>query len=278
MSNKIFVVLIIVAILLFVSLSQEEPLDLSLSIDPCLGGNTCFIGEILKLNIKLNPSNLEHTGTEKSVDINPENFGTPINEKIIVGNESKIKIPISLSIKEGPYTLTVNSNLEDYGDIWLKIKHFIWDLIGKKYTSSKIIELRYPKIKIEELGYKCNNTGFYIEEIKLKLEEPLLNDVECKIRIVVDKLVSTNHKLLVEGQVDEQFHYYETEYSKINKADLTGAIQKIEFLAGPAIQQTNTRLVPICLIEDRDIEIKNQERLLEKCSVNKKGILDIFKS
>ena len=183
--------LIILAIVIIVPITRQEPVDLSVSLQPCIGGTICFVGEILKLNIKLNPSDTTLAGKEKYVTIESKLFETTPNEKIIVGNETRLEIPMSLSINEGPYTITVNSNLEDAGKFLLKIKHFLWEIIGGQYSSSTSIEVRYPKVYVENLGYQCNNGGFYIEEIKLKLEESIFNEMECKIRIYTDNLVST---------------------------------------------------------------------------------------
>ncbi len=268
--NKSYL-LILLVILLIIPITRQEPVDLSVSLQPCIGGTICFVGEILKLNIKLNPSDTTLMGKEKDITIESDIFNTKY-EKIIVGNETKVEIPMSLSINEGPYTIIVNSNLEDAGKFLLKIKHFLWEIVGGQYSYSTPIEVRYPKVFVEDLGYQCNNAGFYIEEIKLKLEEPVFNEMECKIKIYTDNLVTTNHELVKENQFNENLHYYETNYSKINKADLTGSIQKINFIAGPAIQQTNTKLVPVCLIDGRDVEIKPSEKPLKRCYVNGKSV------
>ena len=114
--------LIILAIVIIVPITRQEPVDLSVSLQPCIGGTICFVGEILKLNIKLNPSDTTLAGKEKYVTIESKLFETTPNEKIIVGNETRLEIPMSLSINEGPYTITVNSNLEDAGKFLLKIK------------------------------------------------------------------------------------------------------------------------------------------------------------
>ncbi len=269
MNNALKIILafiVIVLILGVISLLKDDPVNLSLSLNPCLGKTICFFGETLKLNVLLNSKDLDILGKNRTVYIDSVFGKKP--ESVTIGNFSEIDIPIETSLSEGNYKISVSSDFINNKDLLLKIKYLILGFFGQKYQASKSIEIRYPLMKVNTVGYQCNARGFYFEEIKLKLEDPYITELNCKLRIYVDKFVTTNHNLLTKIDYTDQFDYYESNYSKINKLDLTGSVQKISFFAGPAVQQTNTRIVPVCLINGQNIEIKTQEIKMPKCPMS----------
>ncbi len=262
----IFIVFIALVIGVFI---QKEPANIQLSIKNCFGGKICWIGQTISLGINFKINNDKLNGVNKSLMIRSVDGGI-ITQNIVVGNESNVKIPIGVSLSEGDYKLMVSSELIDTNNVFLTIKRWITGLFGEnEYKASQEITLKYPIVKVEDVGYKCNQRSFYFDEIKLKLEDPYVDQLNCKLRIYVDTtFVHTNHELLTKNPGSPYVDYYENKYSQINKKDLTGSIQKVTFVVENAVQQTNTRLVPVCLIENNDVEIRNQEINLKKCEVN----------
>jgi hypothetical protein len=268
MNNNTVGIMVILGIILAIGvlycLSQDYPVQVGLSLKPCLGGNVCFLGEDLKLDINLNAKNPHFNGENQTVSIESKIYNKDI--PVTVGNSTEITIPLSASLSSGDYEFKIKSFVNLNEDLPTKIRN----LFHMGTSDKKVVLVRYPLVKIVDVGYKCQSKGFYFEEIKLKLEDPAVTELVCKFRIYVDKLyVTTNHALLTnrEGPTTD-FDYYETNYSKINKIDLSGSVQKISFTAGPAVDQTNTKIVPVCLINNKDIEIVEQSITKTKCPVN----------
>ena len=257
--------IIVISIGIIYCLNQDYPVQVSLSLKPCfLGGNICFLGEDLKMNIDLNAKNSRFIGKNQTVSIKSEIYNNDIS--IIAGNSTEIIVPLSASLSSDEYEFKINSFVNINEDLPTKIKNFF----HMETSDKKTVSVRLPIVKIVDVGYKCTNNGFYFEEIKLKLEDSAVNELNCKFRIYVDKLyVTTNHPLLTKKEDSNNFDYYETNYSKINKVDLSGSVQKISFIAGSAVDQTNTRIIPVCLINNKDIVIIDQEVSKIKCQVNK---------
>lgn len=266
---------LIIIILLVSSFFKEDPIDITASFG-CIGGSYCLVGEILKLNVKINSNEEMLTNQNKSISVLSDAIqGEQILNTAIIGSDTQLSVPLKLSLQEGRYNVEITSDLINAGGFFdrlrLGIKYAVYDLFGKKYTYSEEIEVRYPIVKSANVGYVCKDKGFYLEEVKLKLEDRKLQELNCKLRIYTNKLVSTDHALLVESPLDAQFHYYDSNLTLINKNDLSGSIQKVSFNADPAVEQTDTKIVPVCLVGNNEIEIQKYEEKLVRCKVNKKS-------
>jgi len=271
-------IVIFMILIVLISFAKGDPIDITADIG-CIGGNYCLVGEILKLNVKINNYDNSLINQSKPINIISDAIlGEEIANTAIIGVNNELSIPLKLSMKEGTYKIKVTSDLINVGNSFdklrLGIKYLIYDLIGKKYTFKDEIEIKYPFVEPEDVGFKCNGNGFYLEEVKLKLEDTDFKEFECKIRIYTNKLVSTNHRLLIRSPLDEYYHYYENNFTTINKADLTGSIQKITFTADPAVEQTDAKIVPVCLIDNNEVEIEKYKKKLLRCKVNKKSPWD----
>ncbi|MBI5392285.1 hypothetical protein HZA96_00310 [Candidatus Woesearchaeota archaeon] len=270
----IIVVVFIILIPIF-SLFKEDPIDITASFG-CIGGSSCFVGEILKLNVKINSNEETLTNQNKSISvISTAIQGEQIVNTTIIGADTQLSIPLKLSLEEGKYKIKITSDLVNVGGFFdkvlLSIKYLFYEIFDIKYSYTQEIIVRYPVVKSTSVNYVCTDKGFYFEAIKLKLEDNNLQELNCKMRIYTNKLVSTSHSLLSESPLSAQLHYYDSNFTNINKKDLSGSIQKVSFFADPAVQQIDTKIVPVCLIENNEIEVKKYEERLLRCKVNKKS-------
>lgn len=247
----------------------DEPVDLTISSKTCLGGKTCIVGETLSLNVKLNQdSRLIKTkfDTELITDIP----GLKENPSLNFENNTEVEIPITIpvNINEGQYELAIDTSFIGYSGIdslRLKLKHLFFGTIANTK-----IDLRYPKVEVKISGYKCLDKGYYIDKIEPRLIDDRFDSLSCKYRIYVDEDTTPSHPLLIKEEFDDEFDYYETEYSNLDKIRLEGDIQKINFKVAPDTEKTNARVVPICKIENSEVEVLTQIEILPECKVNKK--------
>ena len=255
--------------MLIISISAfliDEPVEISLKSNTCLGGSYCLVGEEITLNLKFN-QDAKLKQNEITTRLISDTLGI-YKDISINSTNSDVEIPLKMpvSISNGKHKLSIDTSSVVYDTFFknklLSIKH----LFSQK--ANEEINLRYPEITIDENNYKCLNEGYSFDKIDIRLSKnEEINKLSCKIRIYVDEKTITNDSELKKGEDNnETYDYYETKFFTLDKNTYPG-VQDIDFKTAQFTQITNAYLIPVCEIEGSEVEIKTQIKELYRCKI-----------